>query len=370
MKYNNFRQKVITIPEANKILTLLKYLNVPVIYVSRHKNINEAKYNTKGFSYQKYAIVKENDSNIFIETSYYEPKYRATRYICNLNGELKAEVKGLQCFNKLQQHCFKAKRASAYKWTALDNTFDADTGRYLCSAKPIIGYNAKYEKQELFNVYEYDLNSAYSSIMMKGIPNINAPYFNHKLKANQVGFFLDEDLTLVEKQGIICDIAFDIIELTDKQKQYIQKLYDIKATATDQYTHDIAKLELNAAIGYYQRFNPFVRAYIIHKCNRVISGLLDDETILWNTDAIFSLKRRPELELGAKIGQFKEIKIDRFVYSGCNYQINAEIPKYRGIPKAWFKDTAFDLLKDTLPQRCNKYLYDETKAKLVKNKEY
>ena len=215
MKYNNFRQKVITIPEANKILTLLKYLNVPVIYVSRYKNTNEVKCNTKGFSYQKYAIVKENDSNIFIETSYYEPKYRATRYICNLNGELKAEVKGLQCFNKLQQHCFKAKRASAYKWTALDNTFDTDTGRYLCSAKPIIGYSSKYEKQELHDVYEYDLNSAYSSIMMKGIPNINAPYFNHKLKANQVGFFLDEDLTLMEKQGIICDIAFDIIELTD-----------------------------------------------------------------------------------------------------------------------------------------------------------
>lgn len=370
MKYNNFRQRVVDITEANKILSKLRYLNIQIIYVNRYRTTTEVKSSISDFNYQKYAVVKENDSKIFIETCYYEPKYRSTRYICNLNNETKAEVKGLQCFQKLQQYCFKARHANKYNWSELNAYYDKDTGRYLCSAKPIIGYNSKYEKQELHNVYEYDINSAYSSIMLKGIPNVNAPLFNHKLQAGQVGFFLDEDLTLVEKPGIICDIAFDIIPLRDDQKKYIQKLYDIKSTTTDSYTHDLVKLELNAAIGYYQRFNPFIRAYVIHKCNRVISSLLDDETVLWNTDAIFSLKRRPELALGAKIGEFKEIKIDRFVYSGCNYQINYEIPKYRGIPKAWFKDNPFDLLKDTLPQRCNKYRYDEIKAKLIKNKEY
>lgn len=370
MKYNNFRQKVIKISEANEILKLLNKLNINIIYVSRYNTIAEAKSHISDFGYMKYAIVKENDSNIFIETRYYEPKHKATRYVVNLNNEDKPTVKGLQCFNKLQQYCYKAINAKNYNLKFLDAWYDQDTKRYLCSAKPIIGFKQKYEKTELKEVYEYDINSAYSSIMLDGIPNVNKPYFNTKIKKNQVGFFLDDDLTMVEKTGIYCDIVFDIIQLREDQKKYINKLYNLKETATTEYEHNLAKLALNAGIGYYQRYNPFMRAYIVHKCNRAISGLLDDETILWNTDAIFSLKRRPELALGTSIGQFKEIKIDRFVYSGCNYQINHEIPKYRGIPKAWFKDKKFDLLKDTLPQRCNKYKYDEKKAKLVRNEEY
>ena len=370
MKYNNFRQRVISVPEANKILVLLKYLEIQILYVDRYKNIIDIKNSVKDFSYSKYAVVKENDSTLFIETQYYEPKHKATRYIVNLNGEMKATVKGLQCFNKLQQYCFKAINAKKYNYSLLDNWYDKDSGRYFCSAKPIIGFAPKYEKVELQNVYEYDLNSAYSSIMLQGIPDVNHPYFDAKIKKNQVGFFIDEDLTLIEKPGIICDIVFDIIQLRDDQKKYIEKLYNLKEQAQTEIEHDQAKLSLNASIGYYQRYNPFVRAYIVHKCNRVISGLLDNETVLWNTDAIFSLKRRPELALGALIGEWKEIPIKRFVYSGCNYQINHEIPKYRGIPKAWFKNKQFDLLKDTLPKRCNKYRYDETKAKLIKNEEY
>lgn len=370
MKYNNFRQQNINVSKANVILRLLTTIGIKIIYVPRNKNIIDVKRGIKDFSYMKYAIVKENDSNIFIETRYYEPQYKATRYIVNLNDEDKATVKGLQCFNKLQQYCYKAVAAKKYGYELLDKWYDQKDGRYYCSSKPIIGYDPRYEKAELKDIYEYDINSAYSSIMLQGIPDVNHPYFDTKTKKNQIGFFIDEDLTMTEKPGIYCNVVFDIIQLTDDQKKYINKLYNLKETAKTEYEHNMAKLALNAGIGYYQRFNPFIRAYIVQKCNNAILGLLDDETILWNTDAIFSLKRRPELALGASIGEFKEIKIDRFVYSGCNYQINHEIPKYRGIPKAWFKGKQFDLLKDTLPKRCNKYIYDETKAKLRRNEEY
>lgn len=370
MKYNNFRQRVITISEANKILTTLIKAGIEIIYVSRFENIDEVKSRYTDFYYSKYAIVKENDSNMFIETSRYEPKYRATRYICNLNGELRAEIRGMQCFNELQRWCFKAQNAKKYAWKELNDYYDEDTGRYLCSSKPLIGFSPQYEKVELKEVYEYDLNSAYSSIMLKGIPNVNKPYFNCKIKYNQVGFLLDLDLTMIEKPGCKADIVFDIIQLTSSQKKYIENLYEQKKNSCNTLQHDSIKLKLNASIGYYQRYNPFIRAYIVQKCNKVISGLLDNDSVIWNTDAIISLKRRPELELGTKIGQFKEIKIDRFVYIGNNYQINHEIPKYRGIPKAWFKDKPFDLLKDTLPKRCNKYKYDEVNSKLVRNEEY
>jgi hypothetical protein len=95
-----------------------------------------------------------------------------------------------------------------------------------------------------------------------------------------------------------------------------------------------------------------LRSYVVSKCNAYIKSLIDDETLFWNTDAIFTLKRRPELVLGTEIGEFKEIKCNKLIYVGNIYQINDEDPTYRGISKAWFKafekDTGrrYDLLKD------------------------
>ena len=369
MKYNNFRRKTITITEANKILSLLKSLKIKIILLGPNDNIKSAKL-IKDFNYSKYAVVKENDSCLIIETKYYEPKYKATRYTCNLNEEKKAYISGQQVFCEFQKYCFKAVHAKTYKNQTIDKMLDPETGKYVFSAGPVIDYNQKYENQELFNVYEYDLNSAYSSIMLNGIPDVNHPKFNVKVKKGQVGFYLDNECSMTEKVGVVAEVVFDLIKLNDTQKKYIYNAYDKKLLAVDELEHNEAKLAMNAAIGYYQRFNPFIRAYIVHKCNNFILGLLDDDSVLWNTDAIFSLKRRPELELGTFIGQFKETKIKRFAYKGNNYQIDYEIPKYRGIPKAWFKDKKFDILKDELPKRCNKYLLDKTQLKLVINKEY
>lgn len=109
---------------------------------------------------------------------------------------------------------------------------------------------------------------------------------------------------------------------------------------------------LNLPIGYCQRYNPFLRSYVVNSCNEVIKRLIDDDTLFWNTDAIFSRKRRPELELGTEIGQFKEIHCDTLSYVGNVYQINNEDPTYRGISKSWFKafekknGRKYDLLKD------------------------
>lgn len=371
MKYNNFRIRPISIREANIILEILNSYKttIKIIYIGRNDNYKEIKYNIKDFSYTKYAIIKENDTSFWIETAYYEPKYRATRYVCWLDGTIRPAISGLQAFNKLQQYCFKAIHAKNYHWELLDRLFDSETGRYTCSAGPLVGYNPKYEHQDLYNVYEYDLNSAYSSVMLKKIPNINKPYFNQKLKKNQVGFILDEKCSMTTAEGCFAQILFDLIELSPKQKKYIENLYLKKEMAIDELEHDNIKTMLNASIGYYQRYNPFIRAYIVHSCNNYIKGLLDDDSVLWNTDAIFSLKRRPELELGTSIGQFKERYIKRFAYVGNNYQIDYEIPKYRGVPKGWFIG-GYDILNDKLPDRCNKYKFDETKKQLVANEEY
>ena len=369
MNYNDFRQKTITIEEANIILEILKSYKIKLVFVGLNESYKEKKLSIKNFNYSQYALVCENDTTVWIETKYYEPKYKATRYICNLNGESKAYVRGLHAFNKLQQYCFKAMPAKKYNWPPIDRFFDEKTGRYVCSAGPIIGFNPKYERQELHDVYEYDLNSAYSSVMLKKIPYVNRPYFNTTVKKDQVGFYLTDKCDMTEQVGAYAEVVFDLIELKQDQKDYINRLYQKKEEAIDELDYNTIKLTLNAGIGYYQRWNPFLRAYIVHKCNELIKSLLDDDSVLWNTDAIFSLKRRPELELGASIGAFKEVHIERFAYIGNNYQINHDLPKYRGIPKIWFKK-GWDILNDPVPKRCNRFVLDGSKMRLTKNKEY
>lgn len=348
---------------------MLNFYGVKILYGDTNTSPQELKLKVNDFSYTKYAIVKENDSRLWIETGYYEPNKKPTRYIVGLDNQEENAITGQRCFRALQKNCYKAMKAKDYNNPEIDRFYNTTLGKYECSAGPIIGFNHQYEKQELYDLYEYDLNSAYSSIMLDKIPDVNNPIFNAKLKRGQVGFWLDEKCSMTEIPGIYCQVIFNLIELDAKQKKYIENLYNKKATTTDKKEKDELKLFLNAGIGYYQRFNPFIRAYIVHKCNEKIKALIDENTVLWNTDAIFSLKRRPELTIGAKIGEFKEIPIKRFAYIGNNYQVDLELPKYRGIPKAWYKE-GWDILKDPLPQRCNMYIFDLKKMKIIKNKEY
>lgn len=369
MKYNNFRIKAITTKEANLILEIIKAYRIKIIYIGLNESYNAARIAISDFDYSRYAIIKENDTNIWIETRYYEWNSKPTRYICWLDNVKRPAISGLQAFNKFQQYCFKAIRASEYNQPIIDKYWDGETRKYTCSASPLIGYNPEYEMQELHDVWEYDINSAYSSIMLGKVPDVNNPYFNAPVLKNQVGFLFDDKLTMIPGPATYANIVFDLIELDEHQKKYIEDLYLRKELAHDDETYNEAKLMANAAIGYYQKFNPFIRSYIVNMCNRCIKGLLDDNSILWNTDAIISLKRRPELELGTKIGQFKEIHINRFVYRGNNYQIDAELPKYRGVAKCWFP-TGWDMLKDPIPKRDNEYLFDSTNYELKLNKEH
>jgi hypothetical protein len=369
MKYNNFRQRDISISEANKILKLLKDVGVKIIYVSDREDLELAKASIPEFNYSTYAIIKETKSHLWIETKYYEPKYKATRYICELNGELETRIKGQQAFASFQRCCLKVPHVREYGLEMVEKYFDEDLGKYTCSASPIVDYNKKYEdmKVEFKNVYEYDLNSAYSSIMLKSIPDLNNPIINAKLKEGQVGFYIDKDLKPITKVGAIVDVAFNLIELPKKSKDFILKLYNEKETAKTKTERAAAKQKLNFAIGYYQRYNPFLRAWIVHSCNKFVESLIDDDTIFWNTDAIFSLKRRPELTVGTSIGEFEEIYIKRLAMHNNNYQVNYELPKIRNIPKAWYKD-GFDLMKDELPNRDNnRYKFDLDQLKIKEN---
>jgi hypothetical protein len=158
---------------------------------------------------------------------------------------------------------------------------------------------------------------------------------------------------------------------------YCNKWYGIKNKAKQENNEELklkAKAFLNLPIGYSQRYNPFLRAYVVHNCNKVINDLVNankDYCLFWNTDAIFTIKPLDdELILGENIGEWKKIEGNKLRYKGNTYQIDDNIPVYKGIPKAWFKafekreGRKFNLFLDKAPERCNKYEFDFKTLKL------
>ena len=163
------------------------------------------------------------------------------------------------------------------------------------------------------------------------------------------------------------DVVFNLIPTPEKWLKYIQKWYNKKKVSKGLLKQE-AKAMLNLPIGYCQRTNPFLRAYVVHTCNNIIRALINDETIMWNTDALFSLKRRVDLLLGEEIGMFKEIRLKKFIYIGNNYQVNDNLPTYRGIPKGWYDDDiTLEDVANGLVTRCNKYIWDPISLELKKN---
>jgi len=343
--------------DINKMLSLIDYYGLTPIKIGigqKYKSIETWEVaNKKKVYLSQYMIIELKDTKLEITTRYYEFGVPCT-YIFDLNNEDIFKQSGIDCFKELcKAHTIP--KATEYNYTLLNKWYNTEAGKYTCSAKPILDYNRKFEKQVLINCYEYDLNSAYATTLLKQIPDLKKPIIANypdqiKVNKNEIGFIIDDELSLV-KPGYKADIKFPLIETPKKLKDFLIRWYNKKKNAIGSEKLK-AKAMLNLPIGYCQRYNPFLRSYVVNSCNEAIKNIIDENTLFWNTDAIFSKTRRPELEIGNEIGQFKEIKCDKLVYVGNIYQINDEDPTYRGISKSWFKafekeyGRKYDLLQD------------------------
>lgn len=360
MSLNILKKKQIinSAKEINKMFSLINYYGLSVIKLGigqPYKSIEAWKIANKKakVSLSQYMIIELKDTKLEITTRYYDFGTPCT-YIFDLNNEDIFKQSGLDCFKEMSK-AYKIPKAEIYNYDRLERYLNQETGKYACTARPILDYNKKYEKQALVNCYEYDLNSAYANTLLDKIPDLYHPTIAKwpdqiKVNKDEIGFIIDDELSLV-KPGYEADIKFPLMETPKKLKDFLIKWYNKKKTATGNEKLE-AKAMLNLPIGYCQRYNPFLRSYVVNSCNELIKGIIDDNTLFWNTDAIFSRVRRPELEIGTEIGQFKEIKCDKLVYVGNIYQINDEDPTYRGISKSWFKafereyNRKYDLLID------------------------
>lgn len=360
MQLNILKRKQIikSAEEINKMLSLIDYYGLTPIKIGRgqkYKSLESWKIgnNISKISLSQHMIIELKDTKIEITTRYYEYGVPTT-YIFDLNNEDIFIRSGLDYFKEFSR-AYKVPKADKYNIERLNRYKNTENNKYVCSASPILDYNRKYEKQLLENCYEYDLNSAYANTLLRKIPDLENPVIAKwpdqiKVNKNEVGFILDDTLSIVNS-GYMADIKFKLIDTPKKLKDFLIRWYNRKKNSTGNEKLE-AKAMLNLPIGYCQRYNPFLRSYVVNTCNKVIKELIDENTLFWNTDAIFSKVRRPELEIGNEIGQFKEIKCNKLVYVGNVYQINDEDPTYRGISKTWFKSfekeygRKYDLLKD------------------------
>lgn len=316
-----------------------------------------------------HSCYQDKQVTIEVTTQFYDIKrgegLKPTTYIFRKDGQYKLVMDGSSCFMIAQKY-YKVPDFRDNK-EIVDNIGISEKGSFIGSASPIVGYNRKYDSTE-HDVYVYDLNSAYAVQLMNKLPNTEKYVLYGRIENdNQVGFLFDSQLTMIKSKGLYADIIFDLVD--SPYKTFARKYYDMKKGAKSIREKLKAKNILNLSVGYWQRINPFLRAYVVHSCNNYIKSLIDENTCMWNTDAIYSTKERPDLELGDDIGQFKLEYKGKFRQKGNNYQkVDSVDISYRGIPKSWFgvyED--WNILTDGLPTGGNMYRLDTDIMQIVVN---
>lgn len=249
-----------------------------------------------------------------------------------------------------------------------------DEQRVLQSAKPILGFNPKFDKTEHHAVV-YDLNSAYAAVLCDKIIDTQHRKLYSNVKVGEVGFKLNSNLDLVEA-GSFADVVFPLID--SPYKEFAEKWYKIKKTAPKQSKEKVeAKSILVIMVGLWQLHNPFMRAYVVNTCNKKIQYYLDkypDKITMWNTDAIYATEHIKELDdlVGDDIGQFKVEYEGLLRQSGFNYQkVEVNQVVYRGVLNQAFQfDQNFNLLTDKLPKAVLPFTVGQDCKKVIRNEEF
>lgn len=224
--------------------------------------------------------------------------------------------------------------------------WNEELSTFMVSVSAYTYFNPKYTHTRQ-KMWCYDANSAYAAQLLKDIPDTSHYEIERRVKKGEIGFFfVGEEVHLV-KEGHYANFIFKM--MPSPYKEFVEKFYKEKKEATTPQEKQRAKDMLLYGIGYYQRKNPFLRYYIVLSWNEYIKSLADKDTMMSNTDSIFSTKPRPDLPIGDEIGQFKLEFEGPVAYIGYTYQKGTQPPHAKGTIRKLFKK-GFDLLKDPMPK--------------------
>lgn len=355
---NVHQELVCDVDEMNQIL---QNANERSGFVKRNYLLDyDSKANPlRAFSYIHDAQVKFSITTIWGKSdNYTKPveyifyKDGTTRYLTNATEAYTMMMRTNNAYKKI-------KRLDEMPEEVQSHFVLLEGGNYANGAKPLLWADETRDHSEQF-VYVYDLNSAYAWAMIQPQPDTTAEYVTDtECPENYIGFNYGEELTRVEV-GQWCDIAFPAIP--SPFEKFARKWYEIKKHPKDAAEKAKAKNILVMSVGFLQRTQPFLRANIVDICNNYMSSLADENTVMINTDAIYSLTPRT-LTLGDGLGEFKVEYEGIMRRSGFNYQLvdengNVTVTKYRGIASEWFRGKDINILKDALPKAGNAYYFD------------
>lgn len=369
MKYVNKRMRYVeSVDDMNYILSMAHKFTVLFNCDYDSAVIATGKYG----GLRNNSFIRNGEKYIELTTRYVTYDEKAKRYIYHDNFPCTWR------FDKTGDDIHHISPASAIRvmnniYTPFDvvnetSIFHKIDGKVLPSASPLISYNSKFDKTE-HECWCYDLNSAYAAVLVDKI--IDTYHFdtNRRVRAGEVGFMLDDKLTMVH-EGRFAEYVFKLIP--SPFKTYCETWYRIKSTyPKGSAEKDEAKQRLVIPIGCWQNHNPFLRAYVVNTCNERIQQIVNqykDHVCMWNTDAVYS-DVPLDLPCGNAIGQFKVEHYPIFRQIGDNYQkfdeSGVKATVQRGVPKYKTKSEDYNILTDKVPQTLlAKYEYNARTYKI------
>lgn len=201
----------------------------------------------------------------------------------------------------------------------------------------------EYQRKWLPSCYAYDINSAYPNVWLKyNAPKVDSPLGFGILEDGQIGFLRGDfnECILVTQVGKYCDERFPICtteEMKRIRKWVIDKYKKKERAKAEGNTADAKKYKLymNSAIGCSRNDCVFLYVWTLEMSIREICSKVDENTLFVNVDCIYSSVPRTDLEIGNRIGQFKEDEKNGkapIYIDGLNY-IWGDDKKLRTIPK-------------------------------------
>lgn len=295
MKFNQHSEQIYDPKIFNSLIEKAEQLTTVLNMKIEQDQNYQVKYSLSDVSY-----LFAGPKNIILTT---KVAGRPTTYIFTLDGTEHAVVNGGNAYAQLIKACKKNdwEVIPDFSQDSLTLTYiGTNEGKFLNNQAGLLWYNPAFNNKKVYG-YAYDINSAYLSCLMKKMPRTDyVKAYKRRVEANEIGFIFDDKLTLVISG--YADIIFDLVDTPDCIKKFAKRWYDRKKDKTSKYNAQ-AKTIINAAIGCLQYHNPYLRSYIVSSCNYFIQSLIDEDTIICNTDCIVSTKKL-DLNVGTEIGEF------------------------------------------------------------------
>lgn len=215
--------------------------------------------------------------------------------------------------------------------------------------------NPAYTNTELIdNVYYYDKNSAYLSVLATGwFPDLTQQSEDRFVKDGEIGYrrisIGERPILQIKLPGEYAEYIYPlkyypkVVKWAQKQGELLKYLKGVNPQE-----RAAKKQMINAAIGIIRNHNIWIYTFIVGICRRDVEQYISDKTIIANTDGIISIGPIDDIDIGDNLGQFKlEHENIKLRARNNNYilydQDEAVIDqKLRGVPKAQREGYTFD----------------------------